>query len=432
MNEKVKVSVIMPSFNVAAYINQCMDSVINQSLQDIEIICVDAGSTDGTLDILRRYEKKDRRIKVIISDKKSYGYQMNLGVNAAHGKYIGIVETDDFILTQMYEELYQIAEENNVDFVKSDFYRFWENDGKLDKLLYGVIGNNSFYNRVVNTEEEKRCFPSIASNTWCGIYNRKFLLDNHICHNESPGASFQDNGFYFLVLAYAKRGYFVNKAYYMNRRDNPDSSIFNKRKSFCICEEYEFIENNLKKDEKIYHANKFIFAYMCYRAHYFNIRRVPDENMQKYMQRFSDTLSRLDRQGLLKRDVFRGTDWDDARRIIENPMQYYYTEILPQREIFNKIREYDSVIIYGADKTGQKAFHILFNNMLREKVYCFAVTHMENNISSYAGVPVYDIHELLEYRDKSAVVTAASERHHEEIFIALKELGFFNVFIVSE
>ena len=100
-----KVSVIMPSLNVVQYIQECMESVVRQTLSDIEIICVDAGSTDGTLEILQEFAKKDQRISIIVSDKKSYGYQMNLGLKAAKGEYIGIVETDDFIEPNMYEDL---------------------------------------------------------------------------------------------------------------------------------------------------------------------------------------------------------------------------------------------------------------------------------------------------------------------------------------
>lgn len=104
-----KVSVLIPSLNVAPYIEECLQSVINQSLKDIEIICIDANSTDGTLEILKDYAKKDSRIKLIVSEKKSYGYQMNLGLKAARGEYIGIVESDDYIKPLMFERLYRVA-----------------------------------------------------------------------------------------------------------------------------------------------------------------------------------------------------------------------------------------------------------------------------------------------------------------------------------
>ena len=130
-----KVSVIMPSLNVAPYIRECMESVIHQTLRDIEILCVDAGSTDGTWEILEEYAQADRRIKLFHSEKKSYGYQMNLGLKEAVGEYIGIVETDDYILPEMYEELYAYAVEHDADFVKSDFDVFTTPAERLSQSL---------------------------------------------------------------------------------------------------------------------------------------------------------------------------------------------------------------------------------------------------------------------------------------------------------
>jgi glycosyltransferase involved in cell wall biosynthesis len=104
---KPKVSVILPSLNVVEYIEECLFSVINQTLKEIEIICVDAGSTDGTLDIIRKYQNLDTRIHLIQSEIKSYGKQMNMGVSAAKGEYVGIVETDDGLLIQCLSETLQ-------------------------------------------------------------------------------------------------------------------------------------------------------------------------------------------------------------------------------------------------------------------------------------------------------------------------------------
>ena len=102
-------SIIIPTLNSAHYLKECIDSVLNQLLCDIEIIVVDANSTDGTLQILQDYAKSDSRLSLIISERKSYGYQMNLGIAKAQGEYIGIVESDDFIKPTMFERLYSIA-----------------------------------------------------------------------------------------------------------------------------------------------------------------------------------------------------------------------------------------------------------------------------------------------------------------------------------
>jgi glycosyltransferase involved in cell wall biosynthesis len=142
-----KISIILPSYNVAKYIEECIESVINQTLKETEIICVDAGSTDGTIDILENYAKKDSRIIIVHSNKKSYGYQVNIGINKAKGKYIGIVETDDFIDKKMYEELYDYANKLDADVVKTPFIEY------LNKRIYNVC----YYAEKLNKIFPKKC-----------------------------------------------------------------------------------------------------------------------------------------------------------------------------------------------------------------------------------------------------------------------------------
>lgn len=118
-----KVTVIMPSLNVVNYIEECLQSVINQTMEALEILCIDAGSTDGTLEILEKYAESDSRIKLLHSEKRSYGYQVNMGIKLAKGKYVAILETDDYVSNTMYEELYQQAIQYNLDYIKADYIR---------------------------------------------------------------------------------------------------------------------------------------------------------------------------------------------------------------------------------------------------------------------------------------------------------------------
>ena len=245
-----KVSIILPSLNVVDYIDECLNSVCKQTLEDIEIICVDAGSTDGTLEKIQEFFQKDKRIKLIHADKKSYGYQMNLGLDNAKGQYIGIVETDDYVPENMYKDLYNIAEANSVDFVKADFYRFNHNELN-EEILYlnKLTDDTTYYNRVINPRKEKSVFKFIM-NTWSGIYSREFLVKNNIRHNETPGASYQDTDFWFQTFSLAEKVYFVDKPYYKNRRDNPNSSVYNNKKIYAFCDEYEYIYSNQINNKK--------------------------------------------------------------------------------------------------------------------------------------------------------------------------------------
>ena len=102
----IKVSVIVPVYNVEKYLKKCIDSIIKQTLTDMEIICVDDGSTDSCPEILDEYANLDHRIKVIHKTNAGYGHAVNTGFAYAKGEYIGIVESDDYILPEMYETLY--------------------------------------------------------------------------------------------------------------------------------------------------------------------------------------------------------------------------------------------------------------------------------------------------------------------------------------
>ena len=120
----VKVSIIVPTYNVEQYLAECMDSITGQTLRELEIICVNDGSTDGSLNILKKYAASDDRIIIIDKKNEGYGRAMNDGLDRASGEYVGIVEPDDYVDLHMYEDLYCIAKEKNLDIIKADFYRF--------------------------------------------------------------------------------------------------------------------------------------------------------------------------------------------------------------------------------------------------------------------------------------------------------------------
>lgn len=248
----LKVSIIIPTYNVADYLVECLQSVVNQTLKDIEIICVNDGSTDNSGKILDEYAAKDSRIKVIHKENGGYGKAMNVGMDNATGKYIGIVEPDDYVESNMYEELYNYAEKNNVDFVKADLYYWYSKENK--KIYTNCISNKNLYNKIIREFSDLGLVVSTIGN-WVGIYQRDFIEKNHIKHLETPGASYQDQGFYYQIIFNAKSAYYINKAFYWYKQDNIASSINNKNKVFCIFDEYKEIEKNLnnKKDKEKYY-----------------------------------------------------------------------------------------------------------------------------------------------------------------------------------
>ena len=183
MND-IKVSIVIPICNVERYLKECLDSVINQTLKDIEIICVDDGSTDASLSILRTYEKMDTRIKVITKQNSGYGNTMNVGMDIAIGEYIGIVESDDYIEKNMFERLYNTAVQYKTEIVKSDHYIFSTKNGRSE-AQYQWVCPIQYYNRVLNSQICPEIFTFTMMN-WTGIYKTDFFRKNNIRHNETP------------------------------------------------------------------------------------------------------------------------------------------------------------------------------------------------------------------------------------------------------
>ena len=125
----VKVSIIVPVYNVEKYLKQCLDSILAQTLKEIEVICVDDGSADSSGEILDQYALQDGRVKVLHRENRGYGSAMNAGLDAAMGEYVGIVESDDCILPEMYQTLYEATDSEKLDIVKSDAFFWYENIG---------------------------------------------------------------------------------------------------------------------------------------------------------------------------------------------------------------------------------------------------------------------------------------------------------------
>lgn len=320
----IAVSVIVPIYNVERYLEKALKSIIGQSLKNIEIICVNDGSTDNSPEILNKYAALDKRINVINQENGGYGKAMNAGIKAAAGEYVGIVEPDDYILPNMYKILYNCAKRNECEIVKSDFFRFTGEGESFKKTYWHIAKEKNNYNRIIDPKKEKGCFRFVM-NTWCGIYKREFIQNNKIYHNETPGASFQDNGFWFKGFCCAERIMFLDRAFYMNRRDNPGSSVANREKVYCGNTEYELIYWWLCENPDI--KTNFIDVFMMKKLHtyMFNLRRIAPKFRYEYIEKFSREFKEAREKKELKKSVFTPKEWTELNLLINDFNEYYYT-----------------------------------------------------------------------------------------------------------
>lgn len=325
MNE-VKVSIIMPSLNVSRYIRQCVDSVLNQTLREIEVIFVDAGSTDGTVEILQEYTQKDSRTKLIHSDKKSYGYQVNLGFDAAQGEYLGIIETDDYADPEMFMRLYECAKEHDADVAKSGFYYYYsvgEERSIPNPIASETMSHWTFCPATdFKSPMERAAFFNIKPTIWSSVYRRSFIYENGIRLNETPGASYQDASFNFKVWVCAKRVRLLKECFLHYRQDNENSSINSSGKVYCICDEYDEMKRFLDTRP----IEKGLLEPVLYRIMFdsygWNYQRLSDTLRKEFILRFHDDFVKANQEGKLNKEYFEWFRWHMLEMILLKPAEY--------------------------------------------------------------------------------------------------------------
>lgn len=279
-----KVSILIPIYNVESYLQQCLESIVNQTLLDIEIICINDGSTDDSLKILQAYQAKDSRIKIIDKANSGYGASMNIGLLNATAEYVGIVEPDDFVKIEMFEELYKLAQKNDADIVKSDYYEYdtGKNSSRKSGRISGLLAN-----RLINAKKEPEILKIMPS-IWSAIYKRDFLIQNDIKFLETAGASYQDTSFAFKALSLAEKIVFTANAYLYYRTDNENSSVKSVEKVFAICDEYAEITEFLNKNPEIKQFANDIKLIKEYAAYIWSAKRIDEKYLESFVDKFSE------------------------------------------------------------------------------------------------------------------------------------------------
>jgi glycosyltransferase involved in cell wall biosynthesis len=183
-----KVSVIVPTYNVERYARLCFESLIKQTLEDIEIILVDDGSTDNSGRICDEYAKKDSRVKVIHQSNKGLGLSRNSGLDVAVGEYIGFVDSDDIVAKDMFEILYNNAVKAQADVSYCTYKKFISEDEiGLDEIstieLQEYSGAHSIHQYMldrVGLPPQSKSDNLYGASVWCGIFSRKILEDSDV------------------------------------------------------------------------------------------------------------------------------------------------------------------------------------------------------------------------------------------------------------
>lgn len=297
MSAQPKVSVIVPVYNVEKYLPKCLDSLVRQTLDDLEIIVIDDGSTDASGAIADRYAENAENMVVLHRPNGGYGKAMNLGLSVARGEFIGILESDDWCSPMMFERMYELATEKGVEVLKCDYYLWW---GESNYSRYYNILPENMYN-VITTIKDCTRFVLMPPSIWSAVYRHDFLVENEINFRETPGASYQDTSFSHKALFSAKSFLVVNEAYLYYRQDNLSSSVNDKRKIFYVCDEYDESRAFLsKRDESLIP----ILERARLAVDLWNYNRLDYEGRREFYPKLREDFVKVKNEGLLTRDLY--------------------------------------------------------------------------------------------------------------------------------
>lgn len=342
-----KVSIIMPVYNSDKYLRQALDSVVNQTLKDIEIIIVNDGSTDKSLDIIQEYASKYSNIVIIDQVNGGVGNAINNGFKIARGEYLAEIDSDDYIKPEMYEELYERIKINDLDIVISNYYEFTGHGETFEAKLQNFFNTPEWYNKELypytfyNDKTSCDYLKGFAwSAVWTALYKREFLLENNIYWNENVRA-YNDTGFWVQTRTLAKKIMHINKAYYFHRSDNSVSTVNNFEKfEQDFFGEHLFVKKFLIEKCLWNNLKEFYIKQIFCDCVNFALPKLPNNKIKQFVLKTSSILSEcIIKDEDITSNIFNESEWKIFHQIINDPLIFARKYIVMQAYVKQKLIE---------------------------------------------------------------------------------------------
>ncbi len=297
-----KFSVVIPIYNVEKYLRKCLDSIINQTLKDIEIICINDGSTDNSLSILTEYAQKDTRIKILNQENQGQGVARNNGIDIANGEYLAFVDPDDWIELNTLEILYKKFKETAVDIINFN-HSYWNENGKLKyrfkfskfarKYLKIKLKDNSIFS--CNSFKLNN-LGDLYLSAWNKVYNTFFIKNNNIKFAHTRQA--EDNLFAIKSILLAKNILYLDKYFYNYLKRSSSTVNSCSVINFDILKNIKIIKSFLEKYNLFEKYNKSFDEYKL-SALIAGYDRISEEYNNAYLNLCKEYLSNAEYQKIL-------------------------------------------------------------------------------------------------------------------------------------
>lgn len=401
----IKVSIIIPVYNGEQYLEQCIRSVLSQTLKELEILCVDDGSGDGSAQIIRNLRSEDDRVRLLWQRNQGAGKARNLALKEARGKYIAFLDADDFYVDRdALEKMVELCESSGVDVC-----------GSLRKLVRkGTVTCDELFQKTEKSVVLDYRDFQIDYNYQDFIFLRKHLTENNLSFPDYR--RFQDPP--FLVKALFTAGKFTVADTYLYGYRLSDMSVrFNKKSTYDLL--HGLIDNLTFARE---HELEILFEN--------TMRRLEYEYKQIFYKNIApDGLEIL--KLLLEANQIISNQKTDQDYIIK-PLQGLFKNMCQyERRLLARIEAEKEIVLYGAGQFGQVFYQYLKRSHVSEKVVAFVVSDRKGNQTRIEGVPVITLWELQKKEEKLMLVTVR-ENIQGEIVTYLEKNGYKNYELIED
>ncbi len=405
----VKVSVIVPVYNTETMLKTCIESLIHQTLHDIEIIFIDDGSTDHSLAVLQQYKKKDNRIHILCNEKNlGEAASRNKGLAASNGKYIIFVDSDDYIELDTLEKLYCISELHHAEMCYMGMQLHPEKGMDVSRLQYSIQGN---YPDVYDGKEligrftrDKEFFLYL-----CSVFYRKSYIEEQNLSFKKLSVGLGGD-FILRALCHAKRVLVCSEKYYHYRvHSNSIMHSANVKKELLIGQIVQYIDvlHYFSQDENS--IDLVVFLENLWKKIAGGIYNLSISEQEEIESRLETQFEKHIFHMLQKNKRIYGIEFDENVR--------------------KEIEKGSSVIIYGAGYASQEILELLHQYGI--EIIGFAVTKRKAGQMSMYGHHIYEIQELTSYKNKAVVLVASNKIYNQEIQSTLDLYGFCNYIFLN-
>ncbi len=389
-NSNVKVSVIIPVFNMAEWIGNAIEKVESQTLKELEIICIDDGSTDNTLDVLQGYMEQYPNIRVVHQENRGSGPARNNGIKHAVGEYVAFLDADDYYYTNdVLEYLYYKAIQNKAMICR----------GSSCDNRDGVINYKGLRPERVFIKEgfiDRSEFPGVVG-MWAGIYSRQFLIENEVWFPDFLRG--QDGVFSVKAIAKAGKVYCVPKTVYVYRKEHKTVLLSEEKATALLESDYEIL--------KITSENGMKTTFNAWKKELCGEKAAA---LYKYAAKGNQHMLQI----ASKTNALIGGGLYEGQAIIE-----YVNQTKVNKESFlAHLRAVDNVYMYGAGTVARRVLAFLKDNGLT--LNAVIVSDLSQNPSSFEGIPVRTI-KGIQTEQSYEVIIATFWYLQDEIIHTLKE-----------